>query len=840
MTRADLPSSRVLAVLGPTNTGKTHFAVERMLAHVTGMMGFPLRLLAREVFDRVVALKGRDRVALFTGEEKVGPENAPYLIATVEAMPLQREVAFLGVDEIQLCADRERGHVFTDRLLHARGWAETVFLGSDTIRPLLKQLIPEAEIVTRPRFSVLSYTGAAKLHRLPRRSAVVAFSATDVYALAEVMRRQKGGAAVVLGALSPRTRNAQVAMFQSGEVEHLVATDAIGMGLNMDLAHVAFADLTKFDGQERRPLTPSEIGQIAGRAGRHMADGTFGTTNGIGPIDDRVVEAVENHHFAPLKQLRWRNADLDFGSLDALMASLDRPPPLPGLVKVRDALDDRSLAALARRGDVKDRATGERRVRLLWQVCQIPDFRKTLTDAHLHLLFSVYRHLTEGPGLLPNAWMARMLDRLERVDGDIDALVGRIAHTRTLTYLSHHDAWLADPPHWQGRAREVEDRLSDALHERLTQKFVDRRTAVLMRSLREQGEFAAVVEAGGEVVVDGERVGRVQGLVFTPEAGGEAGETRLFAGPARRAAARELVRLASEAARSPDDAFALDAANALVCWRGAPVARIVKAPRPLRVALRLEAGEEVPAGLRAAVLARCERWVDDWLARRIGPLQDLAAAAGSAGLSGAARGLAYRIVEGLGTLPQASVEPVLPSLAPADRAALARLGVRMGLMRLYMPALLKPAAAEALALLVAPENGAARTPPPGRTVLRGDEIGGAKWQAAMGYLRLGPVAVRVDLAERLAAALRALARAGEGASFPFPAELAASCGLKRDEFLEALPDLGFRAVEREGATFVVRRQRRRERCPPAERKAIAARGRAHSPFAALVALKTAR
>jgi ATP-dependent RNA helicase SUPV3L1/SUV3 len=368
MTRPPALPSRVAAVLGPTNTGKTHFAVERMLAHGSGVMGFPLRLLAREIYDRVLAIVGESAVSLLTGEEQIGSETARYVVATVEAMPMQRAFAFLAVDEIQLCADRERGHVFTDRLLHARGAEETLFLGSDTIRPLLKQLVPEAEIISRPRFSVLRHSGSTKLNRLPRRSAVVAFTAADVYTLAEVMRRQKGGAAVVLGALSPRTRNAQVAMYQSGEVDHLVATDAIGMGLNMDLAHVAFAQLHKFDGNDTRRLTAPEIGQIAGRAGRHMADGTFGTTNGAGALDERIVEAVEAHRYMPIKRLRWRNSDLDFTSLEDLAASLDADPSVPGLVKVRDALDDRSLAILSRRDEIRDRARGPAGVRLLWQV----------------------------------------------------------------------------------------------------------------------------------------------------------------------------------------------------------------------------------------------------------------------------------------------------------------------------------------------------------------------------------------------------------------------------------------------------------------------------------------
>ncbi|MGH6945394.1 MAG: helicase-related protein, partial [Geminicoccaceae bacterium] len=454
--------SRVLAVLGPTNTGKTHFAVERMVAHQSGLIGFPLRLLAREIYERIVAHKGPAAVALITGEEKIQPEGARYFVATVEAMPEDLDVSFLAVDEIQLCADPERGHIFTDRLLRARGRDETMFLGADTIRPLLRTLVPEAEVITRPRFSTLRYVAPAKVSRLPRRSAVVAFTAHEVYALAELVRRHRGGAAVVLGALSPRTRNAQVALYQAGEVDYLIATDAIGMGLNMDLGHVALASLVKFDGRERRHLQAHEIGQIAGRAGRHMQDGTFSTTQDAGGLEPRTIEAIEGHEFPALKEVRWRNAELDLDSLDGLLEALDAAPPMTCLRKTRDALDHVSLRLLARREDVRTRAAGPAGVRLLWTVCQIPDFRKTLTDTHLHLLGTVFHHLA-GRGRLPTDWVADQVARLERTDGDIDALIARLAHIRTWTYVAYHADWLADAAHWQERARAVEDRLSDAL-----------------------------------------------------------------------------------------------------------------------------------------------------------------------------------------------------------------------------------------------------------------------------------------------------------------------------------------------------------------------------------------
>ncbi|MGH6904251.1 MAG: helicase-related protein, partial [Geminicoccaceae bacterium] len=500
---------RVLAVLGPTNTGKTHFAVERMLAHPSGLIGFPLRLLAREIYDRMVAQKGAHAVALITGEERIEPLGARYFAATVEAMPDDLGTSFLAVDEIQLCADPERGHVFTDRLLRARGRDETMFLGADTVRPLIRQLVPEAELISRPRFSTLTYVEPAKVTRLPRRSAVVAFTAQEVYALAELVRRRRGGAAVVLGALSPRTRNAQVALYQAGEVDHLIATDAIGMGLNMDLAHVTLASVVKFDGRERRRLHAHEIGQIAGRAGRHMRDGTFGTTPDVGGLDPRTIEAVENHDFPALRQLRWRNDALDLSSLADLLETLDAEPPAPYLLRTRNALDHVSLKVLARRPPVQARAADPAGVRLLWAVCQIPDFRKTLNDAHLDLLETVFVHLAER-GRLPIDWVADQVVRLERADGDIDTLITRLAHIRTWTYVAYRADWLDDAIHWQERTRAVEDALSDALHDRLTQRFIDRRTQALLKGLHGDGQLAAI-EGDGAIVVDGQAVGRVEG-----------------------------------------------------------------------------------------------------------------------------------------------------------------------------------------------------------------------------------------------------------------------------------------------------------------------------------------
>ncbi|MGH7115888.1 MAG: helicase-related protein, partial [Stellaceae bacterium] len=497
------PAPRLVAVLGPTNTGKTHLAIERMLGHKSGMIGFPLRLLARENYDRIVKLKGARAVALITGEEKILPANPSYFVCTVESMPLDRPVDFLAVDEIQLCADPERGHVFTARLLHARGLAETMLLGADTIKPLMRRLVPEFEHISRPRFSTLSYTGHKKVTRLPPRSAVVAFAVADVFSLAELIRRQRGGTAVVLGALSPRARNAQVGMFQAGEVDYLVATDAIGMGLNMDLDHVAFARTAKFDGRGPRRLTAAEIAQIAGRAGRHMSDGTFGATAEQGPLDPEIVEAVETHRFDPLTRLNWRNTRLRFGSIDALLKSLDERPSAPGLVQAREADDQRALQALARNREVAALATHRGAVRLLWEVCQIPDFRKVMSDTHTRLLAHIFGHLAGPEERLPTDWIAAQMAHLDCAEGDIDTLMARIAHIRTWTYITHRADWVDGATAWQERARRIEDQLSDALHDRITQRFVDRRSAFLVRRLASDDTLSASVSASGEVRVEG-------------------------------------------------------------------------------------------------------------------------------------------------------------------------------------------------------------------------------------------------------------------------------------------------------------------------------------------------
>src|SRR6516164_2398389 len=549
-------SRHVTAVLGPTNTGKTHLAIERMLGHQSGLIGLPLRLLAREIYDKIVARIGPRDVALITGEEKIKPDRPRYYVCTVEAMPRDVAADFLAVDEIQLAADPDRGHVFTDRLFHARGISETLLLGAQTMADPIRELIPGANFIARPRLSRLSYAGQKKITRLQSRSAIVAFSANDVYAIAELIRRQRGGAAVVLGALSPRTRNAQVALYQSGDVDFLVATDAIGMGLNLDVDHIAFAADRKFDGYQFRKLNPAELAQIAGRAGRATRNGTFGTTGRCPPFETELVQALETHTFEPVKIVQWRNTDLDFSSIGALQATLAAAPTENTLTRAPVAEDILVLDHASRDDDVRGMTRSRADVERLWDVCQVPDYRKIAPATHAELVVTLYAHLIRD-GSIPTDWFAAQVAPADLTDGDIDTLSNRIAHIRTWTFVANRPDWLVDPEHWQGVTRAVEDKLSDALHERLTERFVDRRTSVLMRRLRENTALEADISKSGDVMVEGHGIGRLDGFMFTPEPSSPGSEAKAVAGAAQKALAGEINARATRLAQAADGQFVL-------------------------------------------------------------------------------------------------------------------------------------------------------------------------------------------------------------------------------------------------------------------------------------------
>lgn len=708
-------------------------------------------------------------------------------------MPLDHVVQFLAVDEIQLAGDPERGHIFTDRLLHARGTEETMFLGSDTIRPLLQKLIPRAEFVSRPRFSSLTYSGHKKLTKLPPRAAVVAFSASDVYGLAELLRRTRGGTAVVLGALSPRTRNAQVQLYQEGAVDYLVATDAIGMGLNMDVDHVAFARLSKFDGHQPRRLRAPEVAQIAGRAGRHLTDGTFGTTDEAPTLDPELIDAVENHKFETLKTLMWRNVDLDFRSPQALLRALEERPPSPVLIRAREADDHLALLALANDADLMRLANNPLAVRLLWEVCQIPDFRKVLSDAHTRLLSQIFRYLRDGPaGTLPLDWVAAQVSRLDRGEGDIDTLVSRIAHIRTWTYISHRPGWLDDGRHWQERTRAIEDRLSDALHERLTQRFVDKRSAGLVKRLADGRDLMGAVDRDGRVLVEGHPVGSLRGVTFELDADVPAADARAITTAARRALSDVIAQRVRAFEGAADAAITLDAGAGTFHWEGAVVGQLAPGPTPLAPLVRLVGDDFLQTGQREPVRARLARWVDAHVGRVLAPLMALRAAAQEDGLSGAARGIAFQVAEALGGLPRVPLDPLIAALTKDDRRRLAALGLRLGFSQVFLAALTRPAAVGLRALLWSVARGGVPVvvPPPGRVSVPGTGAP-ADFLAAIGFIPLGPRAVRVDMVDRLEKTLAERAKAG-----PLTAvdDLAPGLGCPREEMPGVMAALGWRRV----------------------------------------------
>jgi ATP-dependent RNA helicase SUPV3L1/SUV3 len=819
----------VTAVLGPTNTGKTYLAMDRMLGHASGMIGFPLRLLARENYDRVVRSRGAGVVALITGEEKIIPPNPRYYICTVESMPLDREVAFLAVDEIQLAADSDRGHVFTHRLLHARGTVETMFLGAETIKPLIRRLVPGAEFVTRPRFSKLTYTGAKKLTRLPRRSAVVAFSVSEVYGIAELIRRHRGGAAVVMGALSPRTRNAQVALYQSGDVDYMVATDAIGMGLNMDVDHVAFASMSKFDGRAPRALNASEVAQIAGRAGRHMNDGTFGVTADLPEIDPDIIARVESHEFPPLQSLFWRNAELRFTSLDALMASLKYPPPSPALVRPPPADDQLVLEAMTKEAVVRERAVSPARLRLLWDVAQVPDFRKVRPELHGRLMAQVYDHLTHGAEVMPDDWIAGHVERLNRTDGDIHVLMDRIAAIRTWTYLSHRGDWMSDARGWQEKTREVEDRLSDALHDKLTKQFVDSRTAHLVKRLRGDDLMAADIADDGVVSVDGHRLGHLEGLRFRADRTGLKAADKAVLNAAN-AALRPLIAARIETIIAANDKdISLDD-EARIVWQDEAVAALVAGSEPLRPQIELPPDERIEPADRLKLEARLRAW----LTAHIGHLLEPLAKARQDAAPPAVRGILFHLTETLGVVPRAVVEQQLKALSEADRKALARAGVRFGVEHVFMPALLKAAPAKLRGQLWIAghrDNPAPRLPLPGRVSIPLALGVPHDFYRACGYEPLGATGYRIDMLERFAATARKLAR--EKITI-LPPETLSLLGINAVTGADVLRALGFKAkIEETGLVFRLKRRRPHHLPGKHKHKPQAVSVNEDSPFAKL-------
>ena len=793
----------VTAVLGPTNTGKTHLAVERLCAHSSGMMGFPLRLLAREVYDRVVAIKGPKEVALITGEEKIEPPGARWYLCTAESMPLKdKEFAFVALDEAQLGMDPERGHIFTDRMLRARGREETMILGSAALAPMVRALLPDAEIISRPRFSTLSYAGAKKLSRLPKRSAIVAFSAEEVYAVAEMLRRLRGGAAVVMGALSPSTRNAQVQMFLNGDVDYLVATDAIGMGLNLDVSHVAFASLRKFDGQRTRRLTVAEMAQIAGRAGRHHKDGTFGSLgaeDGEGAFQPEEIAAIEEHEFPRIEQLFWRDGDPPMDSIDELVEALEVRPGRPELRAAPQAIDLAVLKAMADDPEVRERVRTSKEVRRLWDICGLPDFQKLGMEHHHRMVSRLWRFRSDGDGHVPRDWFAQNIARLDNVQGDVDTLSGRIAAARTWAYIAHRPDWLAHPAEMAERTRALEQKLSDALHAALTQRFVDRRTSVLLRDLGRKSEHLPVnVDSDGAVQVDGETLGRLEGFRFHVDPMARGGDRKLLLAAAERRLGKMLNVQAEELIAAPDAEFLLLAevgGSPALAWKEQKVATLHPGPALLSPDVRIDkAIMALGQDIANRVTARLGTWMKAQHEKHLAPLIAILDQSTLAETPAVVRALFIQLADAGGIVARQDLDDALNLLDKEQRQLLRKAGFTIGVLDIYHHALLKPGAAQWRLALMAVRREKPMLPLPQAgavllTLASREEQMGARHA---GYRGFGDTQVRIDMVERIARGGHEAIAKNERYDVTSP--FIVSLGLSEKLFNHIMRNAGFRPV----------------------------------------------
>ena len=783
---------KIVAVLGPTNTGKTYYAIERMLGYKSGIIGLPLRLLAREVYDKIVQVRGPSCVALVTGEERIVPAKPNYWVCTVEAMPENLSVECLIIDEIQLSADPERGYIFTDRLLKSRGKLETIFLGAETMKGPIKTLIPDVLIQNRKRMSNLTYAGSKKISRMPPRSAIVSFSVDNVYGIAELIRRQKGGAAVVMGALSPRTRNAQVELYQNGDVDYLVATDAIGMGLNLDVNHVAFSSISKFDGRTMRFLAPNELAQIAGRAGRGMSDGSFGETGEVAALDEDVVKAIVEHRFKPLRKLMWRNSELSFVSTETLIQSLDKQTESEVLVKAREADDFIALKTLSQSPDLQFRINDKSSIKLLWDVCRTPDFRGISSVEHSNLLEEIFKFLYEFSAI-PDDWFGQQIKRLDRTDGDIDVLSKRLAFIRTWTYVAQRQSWLHDVSHWRGVTRALEDRLSDALHERLTQRFVDRRTSVLLRRLKQKEALLAEVNENGEVTVEGEFVGKLEGFRFKQDKETTAQEAKTIKSASLQALLPHFNLRADRLYNAPDTEIDFTEQGGLM-WGDQAVGKLITGDDIMHPKVAAFVDSEAGTEVLNKVERRLQHFVDRKISLLFEPLVNLQK---DEELTGLAKGFGFQLFESLGILRRQNVLAEVKSLDQDARSLLRKHGVRFGQFTVFMPLLLKPAPTRLRLVLWALSKNLdefPEAPPPGLVTVPVSTEAPEQYDDMSGYRNAGDRAIRIDMLERLADLLRAEdSRNG----FEANADMLSITGMTQEQFANLMEGLGYSAEKGE-------------------------------------------
>jgi len=785
-------SKNLRAILGPTNTGKTYFAIERMLAHSSGIMCFPLRLLARENYDKIIKVVDKNKVALITGEEKIVPKNAVYFCCTIEAMPINKKVEFVGIDEVQIASDFERGYIFTDRILNSRGTKETVFLGAETISSKLKALVPEIKIEGRPRMSSLSYIGRKKVTRIKKRSAIVAFSVADVYTIADVIRKQLGGSSIVMGALSPRTRNSQVEMYENGDVDYLVATDAIGMGLNLKIDHVSFASIRKFDGTSLRNLTDPEIAQIAGRAGRFMSDGTFGVTENSSDMSEHTIDAVENSKFDQITNVFWRNSNLDFSSVSNLIKSLETSPPEPFLIRKPDAEDHRHLVFLSEVKDVKKIAQSPNDIKLLWEVAQVPEFNKNLTNDHVFLLSKIYEQLI-SKGQLSNDFISSQIYNLDKITKDIDTLMQRIASIRTWTYLSHKNNWLADSNNWQETSLTIEDKLSDALNNELTNRFVDKRISVLGKKIKENLNLLIEIKSDSSIYLDSMKVGELNGFVLKL-VDSSAPSSELFLKNLKKSLDAEIKKRVKNFYIIEDQRLEIND-EAKIFWDASPIGWLTPSDDPFFPKIQIIQSDLLETSQVNLITEKLKSFVYNKIQKFLFPVISL----NEKEFNNSARGIIFQLKEGFGTTSFKKIQKLYRELVDEDKKQLSKAGLRFGVEYLYIPELLKPTAVRLRALLWGVFNNTYYNnslPDDGRVAFTPKESAPQQWYNIIGYSKLGDRVMRVDMVERLSVIIRTSARDG---SFKISEEMLSLAGASKDQMANILSDLGFeKSKDRDG------------------------------------------
>ncbi len=738
---------KITAVLGPTNTGKTHLAVETMLDHQSGIIGFPLRLLAREIFDKCVNTVGPENVALITGEEKIIPKSPRYYICTVESMPKDICVDFIAVDEIQMCADHERGHIFTDRLLHARGDKLTMFLGSHTMKSIINSLIKNVEFVNKDRYSKLTYVGHKKISRLNPKTALIAFSVDEVYAIAELVRRQKGGTAVIMGSLSPKTRNSQVELYQSGDANFLVATDAIGMGINMDINNISFSNLKKFDGKKTRKLNLNEISQIAGRAGRHVNDGTFGVTGECKQLSFDEIEKLEKHELNKIDMLYWRNSEINFDSLDNLISSLDKNTDSALLKKINDCEDERVLKFLAKNDSNLRKKLYKETVKIFWDCCQIPDFSKKNYGNHVEVVKKVFDFLISKSGRVTNDYMKTQLKNLDKYDGNIDTLTNRISNVRTWSYVANKKNWVNNPDYWIERTKYIEDKLSDKLHEELTKSFVDKRISVLSRSLKQDITLATEIKNKNEVIIDGQYIGRLRGLKLELDlkSGSLKTDVKSLRKAARQAISPELMK---RVGKIINEVFNLGSDHR-VYWMDSPIAYLYKGKNYLNPKLEIIVDEAMDTESKERLKSNLEKKLYSLISSELSDLVNLSKSKIKNNYS---RALCYQLFENNGVIKREKVHEMIKNIAREDRLILRKAGIKIGRYHVFLPRMLKPAAVDLrvkLWKLYYDEDKKYNIPKSGLNFLKNETEKNNKFLLICGFENFNKFYIRVDILERL-------------------------------------------------------------------------------------------